>query len=88
MQTSSASPMTSSSPSTTPAIKEISRLHEACSESLEFMMRRPTTASDGNEPRAWGSLIAAHERLWEIMHPELLMAIKAPTTPASGPSAH
>ena len=39
---------------------------------LEFMMRRPTTAPDGNERRAWGSLIAAHERLWEIMHPELL----------------
>jgi hypothetical protein len=57
--------------------------HQACDQDdievarsllkvLEFMMWRPATAPNDKERRAWGSLIAAYERLCEIMHAELL----------------
>jgi hypothetical protein len=38
---------------------------------LEFMMRRPRSSPDGRERRAKESLVAAHERLWHVQHPEL-----------------
>jgi hypothetical protein len=37
---------------------------------LEFMRWRVTTAPDSRERRARESLVAAHERLWQLMHPE------------------
>jgi hypothetical protein len=37
---------------------------------LEFMVRRPRPSPDGRERRAKESLVAAHERLWLIQHPE------------------
>jgi hypothetical protein len=36
---------------------------------LEFMARRPPNLPTGRERRAEASLVAAHERLWEIRHP-------------------
>jgi hypothetical protein len=35
---------------------------------LEFMARRPPNLRTGKERRAQASLVAAHERLWEIRH--------------------
>jgi hypothetical protein len=54
--------------------------HQACDQNdievakrlldvLEFMAKRPTSLSDGKDRRAKESLIAAHERLWHILHP-------------------
>jgi hypothetical protein len=37
---------------------------------LEFMVRRPPRGPGGGERRARESLVAAHERLWHIQHPE------------------
>jgi hypothetical protein len=35
---------------------------------LEFMTRRRPNLPTGREPRSGDSLVAAHERLWEIRH--------------------
>jgi hypothetical protein len=35
---------------------------------LEFMTRRRPNLPTGREPRSGDSLVAAHERLWEILH--------------------
>jgi hypothetical protein len=56
-------------------------LHQACDERditaawgllsvLEAMAKRPPIFSQGNDRRAKESLVAAHERLWHIQHPE------------------
>jgi hypothetical protein len=37
---------------------------------LEFMVRRPPRGPGGGERRTKESLVAAHERLWHIQHPE------------------
>jgi hypothetical protein len=37
---------------------------------LEFMRWRVTTAPDSRERRARESLVAAHERLWQLTHPD------------------
>jgi hypothetical protein len=39
---------------------------------LEFMALRHPTPPAGVERRAQESLVAAHERLWQIRHPALL----------------
>jgi hypothetical protein len=39
---------------------------------LEFMAMRHPKLPAGVERRAQESLVAAHERLWQIRHPELL----------------
>jgi hypothetical protein len=36
---------------------------------LEFMTKRPTSSPTGGERRAKETLVAAHERLWQIRHP-------------------
>jgi hypothetical protein len=36
---------------------------------LEFMTTRPASLPDGKDRRAKESLVAAHERLWQIRHP-------------------
>jgi hypothetical protein len=57
--------------------------HQACDQEefevakqlldvLEFMVMRPARTPDGRERRVKESLIAAHERLWHIRHPELM----------------
>jgi hypothetical protein len=38
---------------------------------LEFMINRAATLPTGTEHRAKESLVAAHERLWQIRSPEL-----------------
>jgi hypothetical protein len=38
---------------------------------LEFMIKRPVGRSDGRDRRAKDSLVAAHERLWLLRHPEM-----------------
>ena len=38
---------------------------------LEFMTMRPVSLPDGRDRRAKESLVAAHERLWQIRHPDL-----------------
>jgi hypothetical protein len=38
---------------------------------LEFMIKRPVSLSDGRDRRAKESLVAAHERLWLLRHPDL-----------------
>ena len=37
---------------------------------LEFIVRRPPRGPGGGERRAKESLVAAHERLWQIQHQE------------------
>jgi hypothetical protein len=55
--------------------------HHACDEGnfdvagnllnvLDFLMRRKPKAQTGVERRAVESLVAAHERLWLILHPQ------------------
>ncbi len=39
---------------------------------LELMLSRRTTVGDGNRRRNMESLVAAHERLWHLRHPETL----------------
>jgi hypothetical protein len=39
-------------------------------EVLEFMVNRPISLPDDRDHRAKESLVAAHERLWHICHPE------------------
>jgi len=39
---------------------------------LELMMSRRPTPGDGNRRRGMESLVAAHERLWHLRHPEAL----------------
>ena len=39
---------------------------------LELMMSRRPAPGDGNRRRAMESLVAAHERLWHLRHPEML----------------
>jgi hypothetical protein len=55
--------------------------HHACDQSdfdvandllliLEKMLKRPNAGSDTNRRKSIESLIAAHERLWLLRHPE------------------
>ena len=55
--------------------------HHACDQSdfevandllviLEKMLKRPSVGSDTNRRKSIESLIAAHERLWMLRHPE------------------
>jgi hypothetical protein len=55
--------------------------HHACDQSdfevandllviLEKMLKRPSSGSDSNRRKSIESLIAAHERLWLLRHPE------------------
>jgi hypothetical protein len=39
---------------------------------LEFMIKRAPSLPTGSDRRARESLVAAHERLWQLRHPELL----------------
>ncbi len=38
---------------------------------LEKMLKRPSAASDTNRRKSIESLVAAHERLWMLRHPEV-----------------
>jgi hypothetical protein len=40
-------------------------------DTLEFMTKRPPNLPTGSDRRAKDSLIAAHERLWQLRHPAL-----------------
>ena len=55
--------------------------HQACDQAdydiaeqllhiLETMLKRRPTTPDGNRRRTMESLVAAHERLWHLRHPE------------------
>jgi hypothetical protein len=55
--------------------------HQACDQSdyeiaeqllriLETMLKRRPTVPDGNRRRTMESLVAAHERLWHLKHPD------------------
>jgi hypothetical protein len=44
---------------------------DAAAELLEFMIKRPISLPDGRDRRAKESLVAAHERLWQIRNPDL-----------------
>jgi hypothetical protein len=55
--------------------------HQACDQAdydiaeqllhiLETMLKRRPTTPDGNRRRTMESLVAAHERLWHLKHPE------------------
>ena len=37
---------------------------------LEKMLKRPSSGSDSNRRKSIESLVAAHERLWLLRHPE------------------
>jgi hypothetical protein len=37
---------------------------------LDFMVQRPPTDMEGGERRTKANLAAAHERLWQMRHPE------------------
>jgi hypothetical protein len=61
--------------------KVLMAFHFACDQSdvevarplldvLELMTRRRPASPDGREHRVIESLVAAHERLWQIQHPE------------------
>jgi hypothetical protein len=61
--------------------KVLIAFHQACDqgnievarpllEVLEFMLKRPPRLQGGVDRRAQESLVAAHERLWQIRHPE------------------
>jgi hypothetical protein len=61
--------------------KVLIAFHHACDQSdfevandlliiLEKMLKRPTVGSDINRRKSIESLIAAHERLWMLRHPE------------------
>jgi hypothetical protein len=39
---------------------------------LEFMIKRTSALPTGTDRPARENLVAAHERLWQIRHPELL----------------
>jgi hypothetical protein len=56
--------------------------HQACDQAdvdvatellnmLEFMIKRTPALPAGTDRRAKDSLVAAHERLWQIRHPDL-----------------
>jgi hypothetical protein len=47
-------------------------------EVLESMATRPVRPPDGRDRRAKESLVAAHERLWHIRHPEWGGALMSP----------
>jgi hypothetical protein len=49
-------------------------------EILEFITRQPTTAPKGPERRAKESLVAGHERLWQMQHQELGSLVTLPRT--------
>jgi hypothetical protein len=62
--------------------KILAAFHQACDQvdievpkqlldAPEFMTMRPARASDGRHRRVKNGLVAAHERLWRIQHPEL-----------------
>ncbi|MEN9500052.1 MAG: hypothetical protein RIS83_1871 [Pseudomonadota bacterium] len=55
--------------------------HHACDQSdfdvandllviLEKMLRRPLAGTDANRRKSMENLVAAHERLWMLRHPE------------------
>jgi hypothetical protein len=55
--------------------------HQACDQAdfeiaemllqcLELLIKRRPTAPDANRRRTMESLVAAHERLWHLRHPE------------------
>jgi hypothetical protein len=55
--------------------------HQACDQAdyeiaeqllhiLETMLKRRPTVPDGNRRRTMESLVAAHERLWHLKHPD------------------
>ena len=55
--------------------------HQACDQAdydiaeqllhiLETMLKRRPTTPDGNRRRTMESLVAAHERLWHLKHPD------------------
>ena len=55
--------------------------HQACDQAdydiaeqllhiLETMLKRRPMAADGNRRRTMESLVAAHERLWHLKHPD------------------
>lgn len=55
--------------------------HQACDQSdydiaeqllhiLEQMLKRRPSTPDGNRRRTMESLVAAHERLWHLKHPD------------------
>ena len=61
--------------------KVLVAFHHACDTSdlevaeqlirvLELMLTRRPSPSDGNRRRSMESLVAAHERLWHLRHPE------------------
>ncbi len=61
--------------------KVLVAFHHACDTSdlevaehllrvLELMLTRRPAAADGNRRRSMESLVAAHERLWHLRHPE------------------
>jgi glucose-1-phosphate cytidylyltransferase len=62
-------------------VGELIAFHHACDQSdfevandllviLEKMLKRPSVGSDTNRRKSIESLIAAHERLWLLRHPE------------------
>ncbi len=63
--------------------KVLVAFHHACDTSdlevaehlvrvLELMLSRRPSVTDGNRRRGMESLVAAHERLWHLRHPETL----------------
>ena len=61
--------------------KVLVAFHHACDTSdlevaehllrvLELMLTRRPAAADGNRRRSMESLVAAHERLWHLRHPD------------------
>jgi hypothetical protein len=62
--------------------KILTAFHHACDQAdvevagqlldvLELMIERPVSLPDGRDRRVKESLVAAHERLWQIRHPDL-----------------
>ncbi|MFN8982958.1 MAG: hypothetical protein ACK5X9_10585 [Alphaproteobacteria bacterium] len=62
--------------------KVLIAFHHACDQTdfevandllliLEKMLQRPSSASDTNRRKSIESLVAAHERLWMLRHPEV-----------------
>lgn len=39
---------------------------------LDFMVQRPRASLEGGERRIKENLVAAHERLWQMQHPEVV----------------
>jgi hypothetical protein len=61
--------------------KVLIAFHQACDQAdydiaeqllhiLETMLKRRPTVPDGNRRRTMESLVAAHERLWHLKHPD------------------